>query len=294
MHSLTKGKVKGKVKSYAAGFISAVLLLTLGVAVYAAPRTQTITITYNDISLVVNGQPITPRDAAGNVVEPFIYNGTTFLPVRALAEALGQEARWDGATATVYVGTATPPAQPAPAPVPEPQPQPEPQPMPEPAPEPAPPAAPVEREIMLFDQQHSEVGNIAGFRADGNNMTNTIRLWSEDAINAEGRRVSGNHVVYQLPLGATRFRATLNPPRDVSTPVLIYRILGDGRLLYESPSMTANVTAADIDIDVTGVSFLRIEVILESQGSGWGHTVIHGGRTNAWRGIENARVVVAE
>jgi hypothetical protein len=53
--------------------------------------------------LVVNGQEVTPRDVQGNVVEPFIFEGTTFLPVRAVAEALGQEVNWDGATNTVYI-----------------------------------------------------------------------------------------------------------------------------------------------------------------------------------------------
>ena len=37
-------------------------------------------------------------------MEPFIYNGTTYLPVRAVGEALGKQVGWDGKTKTVYIG----------------------------------------------------------------------------------------------------------------------------------------------------------------------------------------------
>lgn len=36
--------------------------------------------------------------------EPFIYNGTTYLPVRAAGEALGENVHWDGSTKSVYIG----------------------------------------------------------------------------------------------------------------------------------------------------------------------------------------------
>ena len=59
-----------------------------------------------NIKLVVDGAPVTPKDAAGNAVEPFSCNGTTYLPVRAVASALGKEVTWDGNTNTVYIGDA--------------------------------------------------------------------------------------------------------------------------------------------------------------------------------------------
>lgn len=67
---------------------------------------QTIDVFYRDIRLVVDGLPVTPKDASGRVVEPFIYDGTTYLPARALAEALGKPVSWDGETSTVYIGPA--------------------------------------------------------------------------------------------------------------------------------------------------------------------------------------------
>lgn len=78
--------------------------LLLSSVVYAATRTKTLTAYYNDIQLVVDGVPVTPKDANGTVVEPFIVDGTTYLPVRAVGEALGKTVDWDGKTHTVYVG----------------------------------------------------------------------------------------------------------------------------------------------------------------------------------------------
>jgi type 1 fimbria pilin len=94
-----------QIKGFVAGML--VMLLLSGATVFAASRTQSINITFNGIRLVVNGELVTPRDGAGNVVEPFIWNGTTYLPVRAVASALGQEVDWDGNTQTVYIGQMT-------------------------------------------------------------------------------------------------------------------------------------------------------------------------------------------
>ena len=73
------------------------LALSLGMftmGALAASGTRTLEVTYKDIKLVIDGQEIVPKDAAGNVVEPFQANGTTYLPVRAIGEALGKEVTW--------------------------------------------------------------------------------------------------------------------------------------------------------------------------------------------------------
>ncbi|MBE6682390.1 MAG: copper amine oxidase N-terminal domain-containing protein [Ruminococcaceae bacterium] len=67
-------------------------------------RVEKIDVVYNDVKIVVDGKTIDPKDANGNPVEPFIYNGTTYLPVRAVGEAVGKEVKWDSVTKTVYLG----------------------------------------------------------------------------------------------------------------------------------------------------------------------------------------------
>lgn len=56
------------------------------------------------VNIYIDDQKLNPTDANGNPVEAFIYNGTTYLPVRAVSEALGKPVQWEGATSSVYVG----------------------------------------------------------------------------------------------------------------------------------------------------------------------------------------------
>ena len=58
----------------------------------------------DEISIVIDGKSIQPKDANGNIVMPFIIDGTTYLPVRAISENLGLEISWDDAKKTVFIG----------------------------------------------------------------------------------------------------------------------------------------------------------------------------------------------
>ncbi len=53
------------------------------------------------INIFINGGKFTAKDANGNVVNPILKDGTTYLPVRAIGEAFDKEVAWDGATKTV-------------------------------------------------------------------------------------------------------------------------------------------------------------------------------------------------
>ena len=60
---------------------------------------------YNNIKIKINGKEIEPKDSNGNLVEPFTISGTTYLPVRAVSEALGKNVGWNGETKTVFVSS---------------------------------------------------------------------------------------------------------------------------------------------------------------------------------------------
>lgn len=87
-------KIKGLLVGLLAGSV-----LTGGL-VFARSGNQWIDASYDNIKLYVNGSKV---DTSSN--EPFIYNGSTYLPVRAVAEALGQNVDWDGNTKSVYIGS---------------------------------------------------------------------------------------------------------------------------------------------------------------------------------------------
>ena len=48
-----------------------------------------------DINITINGTEFIPKNALGEVVTPFIENGSTFLPVRAMGTAVGKEVSFD-------------------------------------------------------------------------------------------------------------------------------------------------------------------------------------------------------
>lgn len=52
----------------------------------------------------MDGELVEPKDANGQTVEPFVYNGTTYLPVRAVSNAIGKDVSRDGVEKVVYLG----------------------------------------------------------------------------------------------------------------------------------------------------------------------------------------------
>ena len=72
--------------------------------VLASTGSRAIEVIFNNIAIYLDGNKLDPKDANGNPVEPFIYNGTTYLPVRAIGEAIGRNVEWDAPNFSVYLG----------------------------------------------------------------------------------------------------------------------------------------------------------------------------------------------
>lgn len=83
--------------------VPALVLLAGLLVLPASAAGRTITVNPG-IGIYVNGQKLNPTDANGSAVEVFSSNGTTYLPVRAIGEALGLEVTWDAASNSVRVG----------------------------------------------------------------------------------------------------------------------------------------------------------------------------------------------
>lgn len=90
-----------KMKGFLSGFLScAIITAMIGTAV-AAAYTKNETLHFNGIKLKVNGEYISVTDSTGAPTEPFIINGTTYLPVGNVAKLVGYNVSWDGTTQTV-------------------------------------------------------------------------------------------------------------------------------------------------------------------------------------------------
>lgn len=85
------------------GFIAGVCVTAL-LAGAATAFAQTIDVAMNGIRVYWDGVEKTLLDANGDKVEPMIYEGTTYVPLRAMSNLMGKEVSWDQQTLSVYVG----------------------------------------------------------------------------------------------------------------------------------------------------------------------------------------------
>jgi len=93
--------MKERYKGIVIGFIIGIsVAMTTVIASTGAIQKQ---LHYNNIKITLEGKEIIPTDVNGNYVEPFIIDGTTYLPVRGIASALGLGVDWDGETNTVVL-----------------------------------------------------------------------------------------------------------------------------------------------------------------------------------------------
>lgn len=88
-------------KKVIVGIIIGVVISTS--TIYAKQISNTIEVAYNNIKISVFGQECIPKDMDGNVVEPFIYEGTTYVPIRAISQAFGKRVDWNDETKTVEI-----------------------------------------------------------------------------------------------------------------------------------------------------------------------------------------------
>jgi len=224
------------------------LITTMSMSVFGDPIKDTIEVLYNNIKIVVDGQAVVFQpDSNGNTIEPFIYNGTTYLPARAVAEALDKSVDWDGKTSTVYIGKR--PGDDSPD--------------------------KYLSQLDYFNQQKrtsesitaidKEVDNdsAGNFYQDGLNFN--ARTWktsyridswmyNEYLVNQEYKTLTGTFSLHNLSRTSIE-QATL-------------KVYGDDELIYTSPIMTAGEVPIDVNVDVEGVIKLKVMVDVKTI-DGW-------------------------
>lgn len=217
--------------------------------VFAKNMQQMLSAYYKDIKIVVDGVLVEPKDSNGNPIEPFIYNGSTYLPVRGIGEAFGKEVEWDGDTSTVYVGGIQKPA----------------------------------KEVYLYDKPYLEcdipaefeAGEFVNLRAgdiERNNITNYIgfNLDAYEFIDLSNREYR-NSVTYALNGSAEKVKGTFVAPAFNYVDSAEYSVSfynENGKLLYQSPIMTESVAPVDFEFDARNALKLKVEFNGHSGGSG--------------------------
>lgn len=89
-------------KKFILGVLTATLIFSLSLSAFAI--TSGMTIDVYPINIQVNGETFVPKDVTGREVPVFAYQGTTYAPLRALAEAYGLEVGYDAEKNMATVG----------------------------------------------------------------------------------------------------------------------------------------------------------------------------------------------
>lgn len=214
-------------KSFAAGMLTMAVLCALVIPALAAGSSQTLqNVLVGGIRIVIDGQELHPTDVNGNPVDPMIYNGTTYLPVRAVASALGKAVYWDGPSYTVYLGN-------------------------------------MDGQLEYPTVMLKDMKSIAKNPVSTNRLTDNYgNRYGSAVIYDCGNTHAASYNKYEYLLGMkySRFKATLYVPEGEATEYTTQlTISADGRILYSSPTMESSSVPEKIDIIITGYNNITFE-----------------------------------
>jgi len=92
--------------------VSLLMVFAFTAGVIANPAVESITANLaKDFKFVVDGESWQPVETDGSNMYPIVYKDRTYLPVRAVGDALGVEVGWDPDTRTVILGDAPAPVE---------------------------------------------------------------------------------------------------------------------------------------------------------------------------------------
>lgn len=201
------------------------LMLVFSTVVFAARRVN-MTVTYDNIKVFVDGNQVQfGKDTKGKQIEPFIYNGTTYLPLRAVGEALGKEVQWDPSTKSAFLGSGV-----------------------------------IDNNTAQVNTEEKELvdvlepfnrttgaGNYVTVYYKGENKGIALKLWDD----------TDSHINYNLD-GKYTSLSCLVGVKDARKSGYL-RFIGDGRTLAEYP-IESNKMADNVNVDVSGVKNLMIQL----------------------------------
>lgn len=213
------------------GLIVGVLIgaIVTGGGVIAANTTTLYNVITNGVKIVIDGQKLNPTDANGNKVEPIIYNGTTYLPVRAVANAIGKAVYWDGPNYTVYLGD-------------------------------------MNGELEYPTVELEDMTSIGDNPSKTDKLTDNYGNTYVHAISYYSWPLNPE---YLLNMKYSRFKGTLYVPRGENSDRTCHlTIVADGKTIYKSPEMNKASAPAKIDVNVTGYNDVKFNFYGHTYGYG--------------------------
>jgi len=211
-----KGNAKHILKGYVLGLLTVALLCS--VTAFAVGRTTWKDVAVGGISIVVDGKKINPKDGNGNAVEPIIYNGTTYLPVRAVADALGKAVYWDGPNYTVYLGE-------------------------------------MSGKLEYPSAELISMKDVNGYTYKSNQLVDN---YGNNYATACYISTTSFPAKYILDMKYTKFKGVVYVPEDSRIENAHISIMADGKTLFTTPQMESTSRPVEFDLNVTGCNILTI------------------------------------
>lgn len=221
------------------------MVFALSITVFAKQVTETVNIMYDNIKILIDGVEYNPKDANGNDIEPFIYNGTTYLPVRAIANAFDKEVDWEPQTSTVVIGSKN---------------------------------YDWLDQMGYVDYETSMPNNVMTTIHEKTKATDgmiydrgldfQLNYGSyDDGIKTlnDGTMLCYQEITYLLNNNYKAFNGTLctleaDEPTDGREQHIIIKMYGDGNLIYTSPILSSGSKSSSFDVNVSNYKILKIRV----------------------------------
>ena len=217
-----------KIKKILAGMVA---MMMLGTIANAKSTTTLRDVLVGDVKIVVDGKELQPKDADGNVVEPIIYNGTTYLPVRAIAGAFDKPVYWDGENFTVYLGE-------------------------------------MDGKLEYPSVNLEDMNNIYSSSTFDRCADDTDKYlkdhygnrYSSAKFFEDGNCIGRTHLKYILDMKYSRFKGTIYVPEEMTgSEAGTLTIKVDGKVKYTSPEITDTTRPIEFDISVKGGNVIEVD-----------------------------------
>ncbi|MDR0936909.1 MAG: NPCBM/NEW2 domain-containing protein [Oscillospiraceae bacterium] len=213
-----------QILSFALGAVFTLGIVFLSVPSLAASTTQMISVIFSDMKLIIDGKQYTPKDSSGGEIKPLVYNGTTYLPLKAVAEAFGRVAAWDSVTQSAIIERATP-------------------------------LNPLLKDLKPSNMSVHYNYNEPVFEFMRDSFGNAYR----DCIGLITNYYQPNYIEYFLDKQYSTLELTIVPNEIFDTSIVdnVY-IDGDGKTLWKSDPISYKTRPQTIIVDVSGQEYLRI------------------------------------
>lgn len=200
-------------------FVLGGVTFTQILSIEAADSTKNIKVVDgNNLTYYVdNVKKVPPSGQSG-----FIYNGTTYVPLRFISEAIGEDVTWDGKTRSIYIGD---------------KPQ---------------------GTVTYLQDLKTHTGSILLAKSV---TTNTNEIFTHSSYNSWGTQtpeylINGQMDKFEAYLAPTNYYNSLKKNDNIG----YLKIYGDDKLLYDSGIIASDITEkVKVSVDLTGVLRIKLE-----------------------------------